>query len=764
MPPTASIPRREPALTAVWLILPVIVALVWVRALTPISPDIYWDVDPRSSLARDVPVTVIGPTLLAWLNTASILAAALALLAHLFAGGAMRWGVAALAAAGSVACFLHMPAHADNLHRGAAWLAAIWLGVAVAHLARWPGIRRFLAATVISAGICFAINALWYTAVEHPATVQSFLAHEEERLHGFGWEFGSPQHLVFRRRVLSPEATGAFGLSNVLGSMAAAGAAAAFAGAWAAFLKRRRFPLVVSLACGVAGTLAVALTHSKGAAAALLMAMALLALLMFMRLPAMQRRPALLRLLPTLIPLLSLLAVGAVALRGAAGLPDTAEGERSLLFRAQYNAGAERILAGDVPPGVTNRLLGVGPAGFQSLFPLIKSPHCPEDVASTHNFAIDWLVMLGIGGAAWALWLVWQSACAGASVARVMAEELNATTLQEGTYSRGVFNAALAAVGIGFGIDFAVRSAALDDITRLLWIAQAALMVLGITLLASPGGLDELGTRAALWMAAAVLIVHGQIEMTFFHWGSAVLAVVIVAASGCDVSHAPVDFTPLKRAAVGRRLGLFVPLLLIGVTLGLMTGYVIPVSRQQDALADAADAIRLEPPDRDEVDRLLLSAYNSLPSDPRVFVRIVGTRTERASEALARDDKPAARQAVEEAMVFISQTLKNQAVLDDLASRRITAQAMELAAMAGTEESDLHHAAAAWRRVIDRAPYGLLDRVRYADLLWRLGDVATAKQFDEETLRYNDMAYLDPAAQLPAKVRDMVRARLVGSE
>src|SRR5437870_4862027 len=68
----------------------VVLGLALVQALVSISPDIFWDVDPRSELAR-VPVTVFGPTAVAWINALSVIAAAFAMVAHAKARGSVSW-------------------------------------------------------------------------------------------------------------------------------------------------------------------------------------------------------------------------------------------------------------------------------------------------------------------------------------------------------------------------------------------------------------------------------------------------------------------------------------------------------------------------------------------------------------------------------------------------------------------------------------------------------------------------------------------------
>ncbi|MCE9590280.1 MAG: hypothetical protein K8S99_07130 [Planctomycetes bacterium] len=751
MPLLAPIPRRAPADLAVRLVLPLITGLVWVRAMVPISTDIYWDVDPRSSLARDVPVVTMGAAGLAWLNMASLAAAALGLAAYLLAGGAVRWGVIALAAAGSAACVNQMPLHADNLHRGASWLAAIWLGVAVVHLAERAGVRRFLVATLIAGGACLAIDAVRTVTIEHPEVVRQFLATERDTVHSFGWEMDSPQHLSYRRRVLSAEVTGAFGLSNVFGSIVAAAAAASLGAGWSLLASGRRRAAILPLIAFVLSAAATVLSRSKGAGAALLMAAGLLAVVAWVA----RRWAWVRRVIPAAVPLLAALAICAVIGRGELGPPKTAAGERSLFFRSQYFDGAARMLLGaGSRSGEKPWLTGVGPAEFRARYPAVKASDAPEDIASTHNVLLDWTAMLGLGGAAWSVLLLWQSVRAGRGAAMAITEQSGAPPLSEPGFDRSIFYSALTVAAVAFGTDFYFRAVMLDDVSRLIWAAQAVCLVMGITVMASRSGLDDRGVAVGLWLAAAVLLVHGQIEMTVFHWGSAVLAVVFIAAPGAVVCESTAG------GSWWRRLHWIAPLLLVGLVVGMVNGYMLPVSREESALAAAAEALQKD--NETSAIRSLITACEVMPSDPRPRAHLIERSVDRANEAMRVGRQADAVNAINEAIRAATDPAISNAVREDRSVLRAEAQALEMAAVIGGGEESLRRAAGVWRQVVERAPYGLRDRLRLAELLWRLGETAEARRIDEESLGYNDAAYIDPVLQLQPREIDQIKARLAG--
>ena len=381
-----------------------VLAPILIQCLVGIAPELYWDVDPRSSMAN-IPITVLGPAATAWLDVISILLAAAALAVHVWAGGAISWPTVVLAAAGAVACAWHMPEHAGNMFRCGLWLAAVALAVAAAHLANHERPRRFIAAALIAMLLPLAIKAAWFVWVEHPATVHEFMEHRKDVLESQGWTVGSPQDLIYQRRLETPEATGVFGLSNPFGSVVAACTlVAAAGGVWLLRARRwaRPLPMVVIALLGV---FTVALSRSRGAAVATALAMLLLGLIVLARKQRFLRDH-----LGTIAILFVVAAVGAVLLRGWKGPPPTVQGERSVYFRYQYWKGAERIMAApgsSERPGISERLLrGIGPAALQPLYSIYKDPLNPEEVTSTHNVFVDLITMLGIGGLVWSVMLL----------------------------------------------------------------------------------------------------------------------------------------------------------------------------------------------------------------------------------------------------------------------------------------------------------------------------------------------------------------------
>src|SRR5262249_46234727 len=104
-------------------------------------------------------------------------------------------------------------------------------------------------------------------------------------------------------------------------------------------------------------------------------------------------------------------ALSALVLRGLVG---ERSGELSLLFRWFYISTAARIIA-------VHPVLGVGPAGFQDAYQLLKPAISPEEVTSPHSVLFDFTSTLGLFGVAFALLFLLWSARAGVTLLSGMA-------------------------------------------------------------------------------------------------------------------------------------------------------------------------------------------------------------------------------------------------------------------------------------------------------------------------------------------------------
>ena len=195
-----------------------IAAIAAGQALVSHPPALWFDVDPA---ADPSPYAGVAPSTGMLLDSLSLVLAAGAVLA--VRRGIDRVGAAlvALAARG-----------ADDALRGLQWAAAMGGAAAIAvslramPAARMRVVRAVALGILLGAAVPMAVRGGYQLWQEHPATVAHYRAHRAEVLAARGWAEGSPQQLTFERRLMQPEATAWFGLSNVASGVLGAGALA----------------------------------------------------------------------------------------------------------------------------------------------------------------------------------------------------------------------------------------------------------------------------------------------------------------------------------------------------------------------------------------------------------------------------------------------------------------------------------------------------------------------------------------------------------
>ena len=420
-----------------------VLGLALLPGLVGVSPRIYWDVSPLRE-QRAVPVTVLGPAGAMWLAVAAVGACALALAVHIRRGGRLNWISIALGVAGACGALWQMPWQAGSTFYAGQWLGAMALGLAAVHLAQHDRPRRMMTAGLAAFSLSLLSQALLYVLIEHPYTVAYYLKHHAQTLAEHGWDKGSPQDLIYRRRLMNPEVIGVFGFSNVYGSLAAA-ITALSVGCGLGLLRRRAWRQVwgpgVLVAAGLTCTI---LSRSRGANISLVLASGLLIGAYWWTRPRSPRSPRNLGNeprewarnpgedpgenpggrwlrwgLPVAAVLIVVCAVGGVVVRGALGPPKSAGGERSLLYRFYYWQAVEHMLV-EKPERI---VLGVGPGRFKALYAVAKNPLNPEDVASTHNVFLDYGIMLGLAGLAWGALLVYWLVVSARGVGEALGDE-----------------------------------------------------------------------------------------------------------------------------------------------------------------------------------------------------------------------------------------------------------------------------------------------------------------------------------------------------
>lgn len=388
-----------------WSGVAVILTVIGVRVLSEHARIPWWDVDP---LVSAIPETRITP----WMSMAldALVMASAALVVG--AGGVgesvrgRRIGVAGwvLVVIGCAGVLLHglvltpyggvqsMRGDTRSMTIGATWASAVAGGYALWVACADRRVRAACAGVVLGVVAPVCAVGVVQVFVEHAATVRAFEADPAAALLGAGVEPGSPAAASFERRLRQAEATGAFGLANVYGTVAAASAAfwAVMAvGAWRARAGRG---VLVAAAGAAVGCAALWLSASKGAAVAAVFgagvvgAIAMLARMRGSR--AWMGRA--LGVTAIVVPL------GAVVARGWVG---ERIGELSLLFRWHYWQASARIIA-------EHLWFGVGPGNFKSAYLVAKNPLNPEQVESPHSVIADWVAQLGAFGWAWVILLV----------------------------------------------------------------------------------------------------------------------------------------------------------------------------------------------------------------------------------------------------------------------------------------------------------------------------------------------------------------------
>ncbi len=735
------------------ILIPVLLPLVVV-----FTRSLYFESDPRSVGAQAGESISIGPAGWAWLAVASVAIAAIALAVTAWAWGRIRWWSFAGVAAGIVPCLLQMSNHFDNRLHGGAWIAAASLGLAGAHLAQFPRAKRLMVTAMIAMALPLFIQGAWYVYVEHPATVESFMSTERASLQARGLVYGSTEHAKYLTRLKGNDVIGAVGMSNVLGSILAAvcvlGVTALAVGWRHKVGWLRRIALAVVL--GMVGW-ALVLTQSKGAVLALLAVFGLAVCIGLIT----KSGPGMRRMVPALCVLFVMAGSAAVLVRGAAGPPEGPAGERSLLFRFHYWQGAGRILE----QNPSTLMLGVGPGHFKDRYESVRNPISPEVIASTHNVFVDYAVMLGVGAVVWGVLLLawlWRAGVvmsAGLSETSTAgrAPPVNPPVNHTGPPPPVKLFGLLAAVV--FGTQYYVQFPGLYAETAILWllgtlgfVALSAFVIYPV-LEKSRGWLDT-----GIALAAVLLLLHAQIEMTFF-WDSAAAFVWVVVgiASVGRLDKLP----PTSMPGSGRFLVRFLPTVcLILLAVALTFGFAEPMARQQAHLANAARLLRIGGPPAalEELDNAAAVIGND-PTTTRWRVRL---RQEIAS-ALRDNGRPdVSGKFLDDAVAVLDQA--EQAGLTGLSAARRRGALTRAAYDITGDRGWLVRAEAALTKTTRLSPNNLNDHVRLADTRWELGGFDSAQAVYRRALQISDQYYLDPDVQLPESERNRITARLADDQ
>lgn len=485
-----------------------ILAVAAVRAMVLIEPNVWFaDIDPALD---QMPLLALAASGSHILDLALMAAGVCALIGEWRSPRGVRIGLVLLALLPVPAAVLH--AHtgvvAENGFRADTWIAAMVAFVALAHLVRDRAMRSITLAVLLSLMGLLAVRGAVQVLVEHPATVALYEQTREQFLSSRGWLPDSSAARTYERRLMQPEASGWFGLSNPFSTMMGVGAVGFAA---LAVLARRAQQsgntlLLALAALGCAWLLAI--NGGKGAIGATLLSAAVLMWSV--------RRAALPS--PRWALVLAACVLAAVGVRWIIG---ARIGELSLLFRGYYLDGGLRILRDG------GLVLGVGPDRVQEFFNAAKPPNCPEDVKSLHSMFADWAVAFGVSGFAWCALVV-----AAFWSPRPAIEESPIAEPVAARVRRIAFATATAVGVVALLVQMRVEAPTVDAV----WIVLRAVGVLAFALLAACAAhactaLPQRMLAALAFALGLIVFLHAQIETVAWMPGSCVLALALIACA-----------------------------------------------------------------------------------------------------------------------------------------------------------------------------------------------------------------------------------------
>src|SRR5690606_21166250 len=108
-----------------------VAVLILIPLATPITPVIYFDLDPRSDAGA--PITTLGPAAAAWLHVLSVVAGAAAVGVAAWRGGRVQWGACGLLDVGGASAAWHMVDSTDERLQCGAWTGGAALELGAGH-------------------------------------------------------------------------------------------------------------------------------------------------------------------------------------------------------------------------------------------------------------------------------------------------------------------------------------------------------------------------------------------------------------------------------------------------------------------------------------------------------------------------------------------------------------------------------------------------------------------------------------------------------
>ncbi|MEM1330005.1 MAG: O-antigen ligase family protein [Planctomycetota bacterium] len=734
-------------------LLGVLLAIVSLRVIVVTSPIVAWDLDATITPFVE---TSLGPASAVWLDMILIAISGLLLSIR---GGARPLGW--LAAASVLAPLLY---HAristgdgispDDARIGSMWLASGWTGVAIARACRSPGSARLCAGVLV--GICgmLAAKAAGQILFEHPLTVASFEESRDQFLASRGWAPGSTEAQLYERRLSQPDATGWFGLSNVLATAAGACAIGLGFAAWSS--RHVRTTAIILAVASLASLAMLWFTRSKGGIAAAGAGAMLVAML-----PMAGRvlRGGLSRERVRRIggATLAISCVGVLVLVAVRGAMGERLDELSVLFRWFYLDTAMEVFS-------LHPVLGVGPAGFKSAYTLLKPAISPEEVTSAHCLPAELLAAFGLLGVSLLALFVRSIWGVGSGLIDKQSDEV-ASADEAGHADRAWLMIPLLATAAALIIErhMATPEGLLMRVAGLgVWIAAAWACSV------APARVP----RLALGGAAVVAALHLMIEMTGSTDGAALwVAAVFGAAFGATAPEPGVKTVDTKKSRWPGLAGV--------VSAGVLAALVaIPLARWSGDLRSAAETVqpfaefRVAGEDQAAAQRLA-AAMGRRPTqtDPQGdWARLTSLASESLVDAAASapGHLPTVRSAA--VMLLAQGNLdEGRAVLAELSERRpnnpVVWMMLGRSLLAGG--GDVPKAIAAFERAAELDPWGAAPQIALAEAYWARGEIELAADWALLAIRNDELQRLDPLRRLGqaqlARLEQLARG-IVGPE
>lgn len=723
-----------------WVALLVISTIAIARCMIAFAPQVWFDIDPALDPLPFAGMSMAGSLAL---DVVLLIACSVGLVAERMQGRPLNLILLTLAAIPAPIVLHHAWRDAGDLWRGSTWLAAAFAAVTVAHLARDRAMRVVMIALLLAVVAPLLVRGGLQVTIEHADTVAAYEANRDAFLADRGWEPDSAQAQIFERRLRQAQPAGWFPTTNIFGSVMVVGLV--FSAGLLIASRRMAFAWRIGTAlfiCACGG--ALWLTGSKGAIGAAMIGLivAIVPLLSSQAMGLAQRWGRILLILLAPLALLAIVARGTL-------LPEGFLNEKSLLFRWHYLVSSGRM-ASDAS------FFGVGPDGFQTEYTRFRLPRNPEEVISAHSMFIDWRVTLGVLGLAWCGLCLALIAHAGRTVSATEQNELPSEEEQQ------FFRHTLPRLAVGMAFLAWMPSlmaeahviGPLDALLRSLGVAGLAAVALALAAL-----LRRTDHRAASWSfaaAAGALLVHGQIEMTFFLPGSVMWAMCILGVSAAGGMR-PLQHSP---SAVRRAMEICLSITPVACAVWLGATGMVPSMIQQSKVAHAASALIpfSERPSEQAAQRIaaadrLVSAHASLKTNALPL------------QAAVRQLELAAARAPEGERVQLlhrALTIADMAVVQHCGSGSIglrAAIAAHLAAATG-DIAYMDMAIADVSRLTERDPHGIQPWQSLGDLLWLSGRRHEAADAYRRAMEADRNFELDELKRMPLRVRQLIEQRL----